>query len=254
MPKLMNKKLNTVAAVPAGCKKPGTVTVSSVAEPKALKKPGSVTVSSVAEPVARKKPGRVTESIVAEPKVLKKAGRKPNPNQMQIVADVCNLIEQGESLNNACKLVPGAKNATFIYWMDNSSEIADKYAQACQTRYRLLADEILDIASQTTATTTVHAVDKDGKPRYDSKGQPILIAVHVPLNSDVNAHIKLQVDTRKWFLSKVLPKVYGDKVTQEHTGAGGGAIQIAAMDMKGLTDEELATMHVLMLKANGNGQ
>lgn len=192
-----------------------------------------------------------SNSVAAEPAGRKKPGRAVNPNQMQIVADVCKLIEQGESLNNACKLVPGAKNATFIYWMDNSSEIADKYAQACQIRYRLLADEILDIASRTTATTTVHAVDKDGNLRYDSKGQPILVPVHVPLNSDVNAHIKLQVDTRKWFLSKVLPKVYGDKVTQEHTGANGGAIQIAAMDFKGLSDEELNNMRTLMLKANG---
>ena len=192
-----------------------------------------------------------SNSVAAEPAGRKKPGRAVNPNQMQIVADVCKLIEQGESLNNACKLVPGARIATIMDWCDKNSDIAESYARACQIRYRLLADEILDIASRTTATTTVHAVDKDGNLRYDSKGQPILVPVHVPLNSDVNAHIKLQVDTRKWFLSKVLPKVYGDKVTQEHTGAGGGAIQIAAMDFKGLSDEELNNMRTLMLKANG---
>lgn len=167
----------------------------------------------------RKKPGRPAKLVAAKPTERKKPGRAVNPNQLQIVADVCALIERGDSLNNACKLVPGARIATIMDWCDKNSDIAESYAQACQVRYKLLADEILDIAARTTATTTVHAVDKDGRLRYDSKGQPILTSVHVPLNSDVNAHIKLQVDTRKWFLSKVLPKIYGDKITQEHTGS-----------------------------------
>ena len=29
---------------------------------------------------------------------------------------------------------------------------------------------------------------------------------------------RLRVDTRKWYLSKVLPKLYGDKVEVEHSG------------------------------------
>jgi hypothetical protein len=71
----------------------------------------------------------------------------------------------------------------------------------------------------------------------------------MPLNSDVIAHKRVQIDTRKWMLSKMLPKVYGDKVTQEHTGADGGPIAIAAVDLKNLSDEELENMHRLMRKA-----
>jgi hypothetical protein len=33
------------------------------------------------------------------------------------------------------------------------------------------------------------------------------------------------VDTRKWLLSKMLPKVYGDKLQAELTGANGGPVQ-----------------------------
>ena len=35
---------------------------------------------------------------------------------------------------------------------------------------------------------------------------------------------RLQVDARKWFLSKLLPRQFGDRVTQEITGDGGGAL------------------------------
>lgn len=38
------------------------------------------------------------------------------------------------------------------------------------------------------------------------------------VNSDVVQRSRLRVDARKWFLSKMMPKVYGDKITQEHTG------------------------------------
>lgn len=30
---------------------------------------------------------------------------------------------------------------------------------------------------------------------------------------------------RQWFASKMKPKKYGDRITQEHTGLGGGPIQ-----------------------------
>jgi hypothetical protein len=44
-------------------------------------------------------------------------------------------------------------------------------------------------------------------------------------------------------LSKMLPKVYGDKITQEHTGSNGGPIALAAVDLKNLSDAELAPVH-----------
>jgi hypothetical protein len=40
----------------------------------------------------------------------------------------------------------------------------------------------------------------------------------VPDNALVQKQ-KLQVDTRKWFLSKLLPKQFGDKITQELVGS-----------------------------------
>lgn len=39
---------------------------------------------------------------------------------------------------------------------------------------------------------------------------------------------RLRFDARRWYLSKLAPKRYGDKITQEHTGADGGPIQSQA--------------------------
>jgi hypothetical protein len=74
------------------------------------------------------------------------------------------------------------------------------------------------------------------------------------LSADVIAHKRVQIDTRKWMLSKMLPKVYGDKVTTEHSGVDGGPIAIAAVDLKNLSDEELENMQRLMMKASGGAK
>jgi len=54
----------------------------------------------------------------------------------------------------------------------------------------------------------------------------------------------------RWRAKAIAPRDYGDKVTQEHTGAGGGPIAIAAVDLRNLTDAELENMQMLMSKAS----
>lgn len=55
----------------------------------------------------------------------------------------------------------------------------------------------------------------------------------------------------RWRAKAVAPRDYGDKVTQEITGKDGGAVQVAAVDLRGLSDDELAQMQLLMSKAVG---
>lgn len=55
----------------------------------------------------------------------------------------------------------------------------------------------------------------------------------------------------RWRAKAIAPRDYGDKVTQEHTGAGGGPIAIASVDLKNLSDAELENMQLLMAKASG---
>jgi hypothetical protein len=52
----------------------------------------------------------------------------------------------------------------------------------------------------------------------------------------------------RWRAKAVAPRDYGEKVTNEHTGAGGGPITLAAVDLTGLSDAELVQMQTLLGK------
>ena len=152
-----------------------------------------------------------------------------------ITAMVCAQIAQGKSLRSildADDKLPTVRS--FLDWMGADGELAIQYAHARQTQYELLADEIVAIADE-NYTTDEHGV----KER---------------LSSEAIQRNRLRVDTRKWMLSKMLPKVYGDhtKVTNEHTGKDGGPIQLAAVDLRNLSDSELDDMQRLLDKVGSD--
>ena len=58
---------------------------------------------------------------------------------------------------------------------------------------------------------------------------------------DVNV-VRLQIWARQWRAAKLAPKKYGDKVTQEITGANGAPIQLEArrtINLEAMDDETL---------------
>jgi len=165
---------------------------------------------------------------------------------------VCKELEKGRTLQDICRSRKDLPDSsTFVQWVmdDTPPGLARRYAQARESGYKLLADEIIELTNQTHEWVTIHKQDSEGVYLFEN-GEPLLDKILMPLNSDVIAHRRLQIDTRKWILSKVLPKIYGDKVTQEHVGANGGPITIAAVNVKNLNDVELEQMEQLMLKAS----
>jgi len=56
----------------------------------------------------------------------------------------------------------------------------------------------------------------------------LLSAARRATAEDANAR-RLQVDALKWVMSKRAPKVYGDKITQEHTGADGETLKMPTL-------------------------
>lgn len=170
-----------------------------------------------------------------------------------VVSDhIIGELARGRSLLNICTVDEGVPDtATFLQWVneDDPEGLSLRYAQARELGYRRMADEIVELSNKKGEWVDVQDLDEDGRPLLDADGMPILKKVFMPLNSDVIAHTRLQIDTRKWVLAKMLPKIYGDKVQQEHTGKDGGPIQMAAVDFKNLSDEELDKMQQLLSKA-----
>jgi outer membrane lipoprotein-sorting protein len=113
----------------------------------------------------------------------------------QVTADaVCAILEDGKSLRAACKEL-SISPVTILDWSKANSSFAEQYTRAREVGYKLLADEIIDIADE-----------KEVEVRYDGEDTTL------DLSPTAIARNRLRVDTRKWMLSKMLPKIYGDKL------------------------------------------
>ena len=115
---------------------------------------------------------------------------------------VLSLMREGESLRKSC-LAAGVNKSTFLLWVDGNPELADQYARARMEMLDAQAEELEEIGDQAVSAAT---------------------AVEV-------AGLRLKADNRKWLLSKLAPKKYGDKIQTEHSGSIGIA--------KAMTDAEL---------------
>jgi len=158
------------------------------------------------------------------------AMRYKDAEKNKISEKVFSLMEGGIPCGKAC-FKAGVPKSTFLGWVKPEGTLADRYAHAREAMIHTIAEEVLEISDN----DPISIVDQHGISRYDSA------AVQ---------HQRLRVDSRKWLLSKMMPKVYGDKSVQEVTGADGGPLTIASLDLKNLTDEELDNMNYLMSKGS----
>ena len=130
----------------------------------------------------------------------------------KIVPKVLELLQKGMSLREACKGEGMPAPSTFNLWCNEDSKLAEQYARAREIRAELIFEEVLEIADD--AANDYIETDEGAIP-----------------NRTAIDRARLKIDARKWVLGKMNPKKFGDKVTQEHTGEGGGAIQITIKDM-----------------------
>lgn len=127
----------------------------------------------------------------------KKAGR-PTKYNAKLAARICERLARGESLRRICldETMPDA--STVHRWVLLDTEGFHKqYARAREIQAEIMFDEILDIAD-------------DGSNDFMTivKGDN----VYEIENKEVTNRSRLRVDSRKWYLSKVLPKKFGDKL------------------------------------------
>jgi hypothetical protein len=142
-----------------------------------------------------------------------------NQEKTRIINSICAFIEDGSSLRKAIQ-GQGINTTTFYEWLEKDEEKAKQYARACEMRTEKLADEILEIADETSKDTI-----------YTDAGE-------IPNNEWINRS-KLRVDTRKWLLSKLAPKKYGDKLdlTTDGQKLGDNTITVEIVPPKKDDDE-----------------
>ncbi len=115
----------------------------------------------------------------------------------------------GRSMNSVCgkdtfngKLVPPAK--TIYEWIEEGKEAEGKrYARACEDRADFIFQEMMEISDRPAVMETkVHQQGTNG-------------GFTQTIEADSHQHRRLQIDTRKWVLSRMNPKKYGDRVMTE---------------------------------------
>ena len=124
---------------------------------------------------------------------------RPTIYTKELANTICSRLAQGESLRAICRdpLMPDV--STVRLWKNEDREgFSSQYEDARQDQTQHLFDELLEIADDGQAD---HIMRKGS----DGKEYEAIDAEHI-------ARSRLRVDTRKWYLSKVLPKVYGDKL------------------------------------------
>lgn len=153
-------------------------------------------------------------------------GRKPTYDK-SIVDEIFARVSKGETLSKICKEDQMPARTTVLLWVDQDSDIADKYARAKQAQLRYWADEVIEIADDSSGDI-VMKTDRKGR-QYEA------------VDYENIQRARLRVDSRKWLLSKLLPREYGERITQEHIGLKEPQIKITmpsnGREPKNNTDE-----------------
>jgi hypothetical protein len=110
---------------------------------------------------------------------------------------ICELLAEGWTLRQVCSEPGMPSKATVLRWTQGEGPFADHYARAREVGYHSMADELIEIADDGR---------NDWIEREGRGGQ-----TYIALNDEAVARSKMRIDTRKWLLSKALPKIYGDK-------------------------------------------
>lgn len=122
-------------------------------------------------------------------------------------------MAEGRSLRAVCRELTIPASTVRGWVVDRVDGFDEQYARARILQVEALADEIRDDAED-SSKDTVTRIGRDGQ-EYDA-----------PDAEWINRS-RLIVDTKKWLMSKIAPKQYGDKVQNEITGAGGGPLTIS---------------------------
>lgn len=151
---------------------------------------------------------------------MAKTGR-PSKFTQAVALEICNRLAQGESLIQICRNSDHLPNkCTIVRWLQDPKheQFRTQYAQARETQMEHYSDEILEI-SDDGSNDWMERENKDG-------------STYEVVNNEAINRSRLRVDTRKWLMSKLAPKKYGDKQTLEHSGPNGEALQAVLQIVK----------------------
>jgi len=135
-------------------------------------------------------------------------GGRPTDYTEELAAEICSRLATGDSMRKVCEADDMPSRQSIFLWMRTYPEFSDQYAKAKVEGAESYSEEMFDIADD-GRNDWMEQLDKEGN------------VIGFKANGEAIQRSKLRVDTRKWYLSKIMPKKYGDKQQVEHSGVIG---------------------------------
>lgn len=110
---------------------------------------------------------------------------------------IFETIENGKSLRYALSQIP-LSSKTFYEWIEEDEEKVKQYARATEERAEAILDEMIDIVDDSSNDVDEFEIIEG--------------IVSTRTNNEVVQRSRLRYDARKWLVSKLNPKKYGDKL------------------------------------------
>lgn len=151
----------------------------------------------MAKTAAKDKP----KSPKTPPKKTPKKNGRPSKYTNKLADKICQMIAQGQSVRSICAEKDMISMQTFFRWLRENDKFREQYARACEERSYMHAEDIIEIADNAT---------NDYMEKLEGDGYIF--------NSENVQRSRLRIDTRKWLMSKLNPKVYGDKLDMTTNG------------------------------------
>lgn len=120
---------------------------------------------------------------------------RPSTYTEEVGNRICERLVGGETLRQICADPEMPSHPAVYNWIDRFPSFAAQYARARAAATEAMLEDMLEIA------------DKEGLDPQEKR---------------------VRIDTRKWAMSKLNGRRYGDKVGLEHTGAEGGPIEVTS--------------------------
>lgn len=126
---------------------------------------------------------------------------RPSKYSVRIASEICGMISTStdsiEKILASDERFPSKSN--FYMWIQKKPAFQDMYARAKKLQLMVIADELMSISDTPVAGLTI--IDKPNGKTERRRG-------------DMTRHRELQIETRKWILSKLMRKEYGDRDQQ----------------------------------------
>lgn len=122
---------------------------------------------------------------------------RPSSFTQETADRICELLADGISLREVCRMDDMPGRSTVWRWIDADEAFRAQYARAKAEGLEAIAEDILDISDN---------AHNDWMRRNHGEDDPGWVA-----NGESIQRAKLRVDSRKWLLSKLAAKKYGDR-------------------------------------------